>query len=359
MQMPTPQITTATNAATREDLDFYLGQWAGASAERTAVAEAVAALGHAGGEISRLIAAGPLAGAFGEEVGAINSDGDVQKNLDILADQMIVRALRKTSTAYYASEEEEAILTFDPAALLAVACDPVDGSSNIDSNQAIATIFAIFPASPQGATASFFRPGREQIAAGYIIYGPHTELILTLGDGTAQFALDPVSHKFVLVERRLQLPVSTREYAINASNYRHWPEAIRAFIDDCVEGASGPRGKDFNMRWLACMAGEAHRILMRGGVYLYPSDQRKGYEEGRLRLLYEAFPISFLIEQAGGAATDGDTLILDKSIERLHQRTPLIFGTAEKVERIASYFSGDYSRAERSPLFGHRGLFQA
>jgi fructose-1,6-bisphosphatase I len=250
-------------------------------------------------------------------------------------------------------------LTFDPAGLLAVACDPVDGSSNIDSNQAIATIFAIFPASPLGATASFFRPGREQIAAGYIIYGPHTELILTLGDGTAQFALDPVSRGFVLIERRLRLPLTTREYAINASNYRHWPEPIRAFIDDCVEGSTGPRGKDFNMRWLACMAGEAHRILLRGGVYLYPDDRRKGYEDGRLRLLYEAFPIAFLMEQAGGAATDGHATILDMTVERLHQRVPLVFGSAEKVARIASYFSTAPSRGEHSPLFGQRGLFQS
>jgi fructose-1,6-bisphosphatase I len=357
--MSTPQITTAPHAATREELDSYLDLWAGASAGRKPVAEAVAALGRAGAEIAGLIAAGPLAGAFGAEVGQTNSDGDSQKNLDILADQIVVRALRKTSTAYYASEEEEAILTLDAEGLLAVACDPVDGSSNIESNQAIATIFAIFPASRQGATASFFRPGREQIAAGYIIYGPHTELILTLGDGTAQFALDPVSRVFVLVERRLKLPVSTREYAINASNYRHWPEPVRAFIDDCVEGAAGPRGKDFNMRWLACMAGEAHRILLRGGVYLYPSDRRKGYEDGRLRLLYEAFPMSFLIEQAGGASTDGDTTILDKTVERLHQRTALIFGSAEKVARIETYFSGTTNRADRSPLFGQRGLFQA
>jgi fructose-1,6-bisphosphatase I len=356
--MLTPQTSPASTAAAREDLDFYLLQWAGASADRKAVADVVAALGRAGGEIAGLIAAGPLAGAFGSEAGQTNSDGDSQKNLDILADQMIVRALRNSSTAYYASEEEEAILTLDPDGTLAVACDPVDGSSNIDSNQAIATIFAIFPASAQGATASFFRPGKEQIAAGYIVYGPHTEMILTLGDGTAQFALDPVSRSFILVERRLRLPVSTREYAINASNYRHWPEPIRAFIDDCVEGATGPRGKDFNMRWLACMAGEAHRILLRGGVYLYPSDRRKGYEEGRLRLLYEAFPIAFLIEQAGGASTDGDTPILEKSVEKLHQRTPLIFGSAEKVARIASYFSGE-PRSLRSPLFGQRGLFQA
>ena len=208
------------------------------------------------------------------EIGETNADGDRQRKLDVIADQLIMDALRKTSTAYYASEEEDAILTFDPAGALAVAVDPLDGSSNIDANLSIATIFSIFPASPEGATASFFRPGAEQIAAGYIIYGPHTALLLTLGDGVAHFVLDPEAQKFRLIAESVKIAPATREYAINASNYRHWTAPIRAFIDDCVEGSTGPRGKDFNMRWIACLVGEAHRIFIRGGVFLYPGDHR-------------------------------------------------------------------------------------
>ncbi len=169
--------------------------------------------------------------------------------------------------------------------------------------------------------------------------------------------LDPEAHKFRLIAESVKIAPSTREYAINASNYRHWTAPIRAFVDDCVEGSTGPRGKDFNMRWIACLVGEAHRIFVRGGVFLYPSDNRAGYENGRLRLLYEAFPIAMLVEQAGGAATDGAERILAKSVEALHQRTPLIFGSADKVARIAAYCTDTQFQRTEAPLFGQRGLF--
>ena len=340
-----------------ESLDAFLRNWDSAAAGRTALAGAVAALAEAGIALSRIIASGPLSGPMAAEIGETNADGDRQRKLDVIADQLIMDALRKTSTAYYASEEEDAILTFAPAGALAVAVDPLDGSSNIDANLSIATIFSIFPASPDGATASFFRPGAEQIAAGYIIYGPHTALLLTLGDGVAHFVLDPEAQKFRLIAESVKIAPATREYAINASNYRHWTAPIRAFVDDCVEGSTGPRGKDFNMRWIACLVGEAHRIFIRGGVFLYPGDNRAGYENGRLRLLYEAFPIAMLVEQAGGAATDGAERILAKSVEALHQRTPLVFGSAEKVARIAAYCSDTQFQRAQAPLFGQRGLF--
>jgi len=340
-----------------ESLNAYLRNWASAGAGRETLATTVAALADAGIALSGLIAGGPLSGSLDTEIGETNADGDRQRKLDVVADQLIMDALRKTSTAYYASEEEDAILTFDPAGDLAVAADPLDGSSNIDANLSIATIFTIFPASPEGATASFFRPGAEQIAAGYIIYGPHTALLLTLGEGVAHFVLDPEAHKFRLIAESVKIAPSTREYAINASNYRHWSAPIRAFVDDCVEGSTGPRGKDFNMRWIACLVGEAHRIFVRGGVFLYPSDNRAGYENGRLRLLYEAFPIAMLVEQAGGAATDGAERILAKSVEALHQRTPLIFGSADKVARIAAYCTDTQFQRTEAPLFGQRGLF--
>jgi fructose-1,6-bisphosphatase I len=341
-----------------ESLDAYLTSWATAAEGRDNLARTIAGLAQAGIALSEIIAGGPLSGALGSEVGAQNADGDKQRQLDVIADGLVIDALRKTPTAFYASEEEEAILTLDPSGELAVACDPLDGSSNIDCNMPIATIFGIFRATPGDATASFFRQGSEQIAAGYVVYGPQTSLLLTLGEGVAQFTLEPASRRFILVSRNVRIAPSTREYAINASNYRHWPDQIRAFIDDCIEGAGGPHGKDFNMRWLACMVGEAHRIFSRGGVFLYPSDDRAGYQHGRLRLLYEAFPVAMLVEQAGGGATDGFERILSKNLEKLHQRTPLVFGSIEKVARIASYFSNAHFQRAHSPLFAERGLFQ-
>jgi fructose-1,6-bisphosphatase I len=344
-------------AAGSESLDVFLTAWAAAGEGREGLARTVAGLAGAGVALSDIIAAGPLSGALGSEIGARTADGDAQRQLDVIADRLIVDALRKTPTAYYASQEEEAILTLDPAGEFAVACDPLDGAANIDCNMPIATIFGVFRATPGDATASFFRKGEEQVAAGYVIYGAQTALLLTLGDGVAQFTLDPSSRKFVLASRHVRIAAAAREYAINASNYRHWPDQIRSFIDDCVEGESGPHGKDFNMHWLACTVAEAHRIFSRGGVFLYPGDDRPGHQQGRLRLLYEAFPIAMLVEQAGGAATDGMERILAKKLDKVHQRTALIFGSAEKVARIAKYYSDtDLNRAQ-SPLFGERGLF--
>ncbi len=348
---------TPAASAGSESLDAYLKTWAAAGEGRQGLAKTIAGLAGAGVALSQIIAGGPLSGALGSEIGGRSAGGHQQRQLDAIADRLIVDALRKTPTAYYASEEEEAILTLDPAGEFAVACDPLDGASNIDCNMPIATIFGIFRATPNDATASFFRKGEEQVAAGYVIYGAQTALLLTLGEGVAQFTLDHSSRRFMLVSPNVRIAPATREYAINASNYRHWPDQIRSFIDDCVEGESGPHGKDFNMHWLACTVAEAHRIFSRGGVFLYPGDDRPGFQQGRLHLLYEAFPIAMLAEQAGGAATDGMDRILAKKLEKVHQRTSLIFGSAEKVARVAKYYAEtDLNRAQ-SPLFGERGLF--
>ncbi|WP_148259400.1 class 1 fructose-bisphosphatase [Polymorphum gilvum] len=322
-------------------------------------ARAVLALAEAAAAISGLVALGPLAGALGQATGGANADGDEQKQLDVQANDAVLAALTKTSTAYYASEEEDAILTLDPAGDLAVAVDPLDGSSNIDANVSIGTIFSILPAAPEGASASFFAPGRRQIAAGYVIYGPHTALVVSLGDGVELFVLDPADRSFKQARSGLAIPATTREYAINASNYRHWTAPVRLFIDDCIAGADGPRGRDFNMRWVASLVAETHRIFSRGGVFLYPGDRRPGYESGRLRLLYEAAPIAFLAEQAGGAASDGLQPILDKVPTTLHERTPLIFGSSEKVARLVSYHTDPAFERSQSPLFDQRGLFRA
>ena len=294
---------------------------------------------------------GDLAGAVGT-----NAGGDGQKALDVIADDAFRDALIGTAVRFYASEEQEDVVTLGPTGDLALAIDPLDGSSNIDVNVSIGTIFSIYPAA-ETAEASFLRPAAEQIAGGYIIYGPQCCLVVTFGAGVLKYALDPDTRRFSLVERNVQVPNKSSEFAINASNYRHWPRPIRSYVDDLVAGAEGPRGKNFNMRWIASLVAETHRILTRGGVFLYPRDDRKGYEKGRLRLLYEGAPIAFLMAQAGGGATDGADSLLGQTVTSLHVRTPLIFGSADKVARVTAYH--DLPEEETSALFGKRGLFRS
>jgi len=204
---------------------------------------------------------------------------------------------------------------------------------------------------------TFRQPGRQQLAAGFFIYGPQLVLVLTLGSGTHGFRFSGAAGGFVRFPEPLAIAPRTQEFAINASNYRHWSDAVRSYVDDCLKGAEGPRERDFNMRWIASLVAEAHRILTRGGVFLYPRDGRRGYERGRLRYLYECAPIAFLIEQAGGQATDGSDAILDRAPGSLHERTPFVFGSAQNVARVAAYH--DLPAAETSALFGTRGLFRS
>ncbi len=328
------------------------------SAHGAALSATILALADAAAIISMLVAEGPLAGSLGAETGEANCDGDRQKQLDVLANEQILACLKRTPTAFFASEEEDVILAMDPSGTLAVAVDPLDGSSNIDVNVSIGTIFSIFAASQDGASASFFRPGREQIAAGYFVYGPHTALVLTTGDGVQLFVLDRDVMRFRLARSGLTIPPEATEFAINTSNYRHWFEPVQTFIDDCVAGRDGPRGKDFNMRWVASLVAETHRIFTRGGVFLYPADRRAGYERGRLRLLYEAFPIAMLAEQAGGGAIDGYRAVLDKTPGELHERTPLFFGSTQTMAVISEAHANPAGRDEQAPLFGRRGLFR-
>ncbi|MDO5622802.1 MAG: class 1 fructose-bisphosphatase [Paracoccus sp. (in: a-proteobacteria)] len=306
-------------------------------------------------DLARVIAANGIAHDLGSSVEDADH-GDPQKALDVIADQMFVEALRGSPVRFYASEEQAEAVELNPSGTWAMAIDPLDGSSNIDVNVSIGTIFALRPA---GDTAedSFLQPGTCQRAAGYIIYGPQTVMVLTTGAGVTRWVLDPESADFVQLPGTMAVPASTTEFAINSSNYRHWPPPIRAFVDDLVAGAEGPRRNNFNMRWIASLVAETHRILTRGGVFLYPSDSRKGYERGRLRLLYECAPIAMLIEQAGGLATDGTSRILDQVPDDLHARTPLVFGSLEKVARVAAYH--DLPDAETSALFGSRSLFRS
>ncbi|WP_323784255.1 class 1 fructose-bisphosphatase [Thalassovita sp.] len=286
-------------------------------------------------DVAGVIARGALGGALAEQVGE-NTDGDNQKALDVMADEMFEAALRGGDVRWYGSEEQEDALLLSENGKYALAIDPLDGSSNIDVNVSIGTIFSIFE-TKDGAEESFLRPAREQIAGGYILYGPATCLVVTFGSGTQQYILDPSKGAFVLVEAAMQVPETSKEFAINASNYRHWTKPVRAYIDDCLEGVNGPRGKDFNMRWVGSLVAETHRILTRGGIFLYPGDARPGYENGRLRMVYECAPIAFVIEQAGGMATNGEVPILDQQAETLHGRIPLVFGSTEKVQRVADH----------------------
>jgi len=322
------------------------------------VAGVVEALCTVAKELSKKISRGALAGAMGALVGE-NSDGDTQKALDIIADKEFFELICKTNVRWYASEECEEVVAANPSGRLALAIDPLDGSSNIDVNMSIgtifSTIFSIYEAKDTGEE-SFLRPASEQIAGGYIIYGPQTAMMVTFGNGTLALILDPDTGEFVILDEAIKIPASSSEFAINASNYRHWPKPVRAYIDDCYSGETGPRGKNFNMRWIASLVAETHRIITRGGIFLYPNDTRKGYEHGRLRMVYECAPIAFVIEQAGGQATDGCNRLLDQRAKSLHARTPLVFGTPEKVARLTTYY--DLPEFEAPALFRERGLFR-
>jgi fructose-1,6-bisphosphatase I len=253
-------------------------------------------------------------------------------------------------------------IELDPRGTLLVAVDPLDGSSNIDTNVSVGTIFSVLMAPTEGSRCdadAFLQTGVHQVAAGYAIYGPQTAFVLTVGAGTHVFTLDRSSGTFHLTSQHVRVPATTQEFAINASNHRYWDEPIRIYVDDCLKGAEGPRGADFNMRWIASMVAEAHRVLSRGGIYLYPADIRNGYNQGRLRLIYEANPIAWLIEQAGGAASTGHRRILDVQPRSLHQRIPLLFGSREEVARLDRYHLEPHPIGERSPLFGRRGLFRS
>lgn len=343
-------------------LQSFLDDYASQGSEvQLAVAGTIRQLAATAIKVREMISAGPLADELGAKRGS-NGEGDDQKGLDVQADEMFLAACRQSHVAAYASEERTEALLLDENAPVAVAIDPVDGSSNIDTNISIGTVFSLLPTAgvPGSDPAAFFlQPGHRQVAAGFFIYGPQLALVLTLGSGTQLFVYSKQNGAFIQSLRTPQVPERTQEFAINMSNYRHWDEGIRLYVDDCLKGTEGPREKDFNMRWNASMVAECYRILNRGGVYLYPGDARKGYRNGRLRLVYEANPVAFLIEQAGGAASDTLNRILDLEPESLHQRVPLVFGSAREVERISRYVSKPAWIAERSPLFGRRGLLRA
>lgn len=324
------------------------------------VADTVLALAQATIAISDLVSKGSLAGDLAGATGA-TSDGDAQKALDLIANDLIIAALLRCPVSQIASEENDEVLHLWDGGPLAIAVDPVDGSANIGTNGAIGTIFSIRLAEAGGASGlgAFASTGETQLAAGYVLYGAQTTLVLTTGCGVDAFVLDRREGHFVRTQSGIRMPRGTRDYAINASNARHWDEPVRQFVEDCLAGTSGPLGVDYNTRWYAAMIAEAHRILLRGGIFLYPGDSRPGYRDGRLRLIYEAQAIAFLMEQAGGAASDGRGPIRTIIPERLHQRVPLIFGAPDEVARIEMLHAAPVDDRSVAPLFGRRGLFRS
>jgi fructose-1,6-bisphosphatase I/sedoheptulose-1,7-bisphosphatase len=328
--------------------------------------------------IARIVAFGSLgdSGESGEaglpQGGAVNVQGEVQKPLDVLSNEIFVRMNEWNGhLAGMASEEMDEpcqIPSAYPRGKYLLLFDPLDGSSNIDVNVSVGSIFSILRA-PEDVIASgrdvtaadFFQPGATQVAAGYALYGPTTMLVLTVGNGVAGFTLNPNIGEFVLTHGNLRVPEDTQEFAINSSNARFWEPPIKRYVDECLAGKTGHRGKDFNMRWIASMVAEAHRILMRGGVFMYPRDTKDPGKAGRLRLLYEANPIGLIMEQAGGRASTGRGPVLETQPDALHQRIGLVFGSKHEVERIERYHAEHASGTDapfESPLFSERSLFR-
>ena len=293
--------------------------------------------------ISHAVNKGALGGVLGT-ASSENVQGEIQKKLDIIANEVLIEANEWGGhLAAMASEEMDGIYLVPnryPQGEYLLLFDPLDGSSNIDVNVSIGTIFSVLkkPDGDRGIHDSdFLQPGTQQVAAGYCIYGPQTTLVLTVGGGVAMFTLDREQGSFVLTRENVRIPEDTKEFAINMSNMRHWDEPVKRYIDECLQGKEGPRGKDFNMRWIASMVSDVHRILCRGGIFMYPWDKREPNKPGKLRLMYEANPMGWLVEQAGGAATNGHQRILDIQPTQLHERVSVILGSKNEVERVTSY----------------------
>jgi fructose-1,6-bisphosphatase I/sedoheptulose-1,7-bisphosphatase len=332
-----------------------------------AIARAVA-FGQLGDPMSREL----VAAAHAQTHLPVNVQGEVQKPLDVVSNEIFIRTTEWSGHLAGMGSEE-----MDEPYQIPASCkrgkyllvfDPLDGSSNIDVNVSVGSIFSILRA-PQSAVdsgrdvteADFLQPGATQVAAGYAIYGPVTMLVLTVGNGVVGFTLDPNLGEFKLTHPDIRVPVDTQEFAINSSNSRFWEPPIKRYVDECLAGRTGPRGKDFNTRWIASMVAEAHRILMRGGVFMYPRDTKDMSKPGRLRLLYEANPIGFVMEQAGGRASTGRSSVLEVQPEKLHQRIGLVFGSKNEVDRIERYhreYDDGTDQPYVSPLFNERSLYR-
>lgn len=314
-----------------------LANYLNADASNPALNDVITTVTNVGKTISQLLRKGALADILGE-AGNQNVQGEEQKKLDVLANDLLLEALANNAhCAGVASEELDDATPANADGSLLVLFDPLDGSSNIDINMAVGTIFSILPYQRQGqisANSDFLQAGNQQLAAGYLLYGTSTVLALTIADNVVMFSLDPDSNDYVLIEEDVQIDADTSEYAINASNYRYWQAPMQQYIDELIAGKTGVRGRDFNTRWVAAMVGDVHRILCRGGLFTYPFDTKDANKAGKLRLMYEANPMSLLIERAGGAATDAVSRILDIAPTDIHQRVPVVLGSKNEVEYV-------------------------
>ncbi|MCI2811131.1 class 1 fructose-bisphosphatase [Eoetvoesiella caeni] len=306
------------------------------------VARACKGIGHA-------VTKGALGGVLGS-LESENVQGEVQKKLDVLSNEILLEANEWGGNLMaMASEEMETIHRIPneyPKGGYLLLFDPLDGSSNIDVNVSIGTIFSVLRAPEAASTreveeADFLQPGTQQVAAGYAVYGPQSMLVLTVGNGVVGFTLDREMGTWVLTTESMTIPQDTSEFAINMSNMRHWEGPVKRYIDDCLAGETGPLAKNYNMRWIASMVADVHRIMTRGGIFMYPRDERPSGKKGKLRLMYEANPMSFIVEQAGGAATDGEQRILDAQPNALHQRIGVVMGSKNEVERVSRYHMED------------------
>jgi len=288
--------------------------------------------------IDQALQKGALAGVLGSAQHE-NVQGEEQKKLDVISNDYLIDALKvHPQVGGLASEELDEFTPAQENGKYLVLYDPLDGSSNIDINMCVGTIFSILPAKNAVTQAEdFMQAGNQQVAAGYVLYGPSTMLALTVGAGTVFFTFDPETQQFLLTSENIQVAADTKEYAINSSNQRHWENPVKRYIEELLAGKTGPREKDFNMRWVACMVGDIHRILCRSGIFMYPYDLKDPKKAGRLRLMYEANPMSMLIEQAGGASTTGRVRILDIEPTDLHQRVPVIIGSKNEVDLVTGY----------------------
>ena len=317
------------------DLDNYLLK----KSTEEEISSIVKSLADAAIKISIIIRSIKTQGDVSKSDTKTNFAGDIQKPLDIISDEIILSFLKKSPAAGYASEEQEGHIDFKNNNDFIVFADPLDGSSNIDVNVSIGTIFSIMSKNNLPLEKAFMQNGSNQKSSGFFVYGPQTTLLITVGVGTSLFALDELQGKFILIRDNIVIPETTNEFAINAAYQRYWDSATLTYITECQDGESGPRKKNFGMRWVGSLVADASRIFNRGGIFLYPSDIREKYKNGRLRLTYEANPIAFLVEQANGVATDGHKNILNLEVNELHQRSPLIFGSKEEVLEYKKSYS--------------------
>lgn len=319
---------------------------------QTAIVETILKLSEAAAKIATEIRNSATAHSFGSTQGSVNVDGDAQKGLDVFADITFLEAAKAAPVGVYASEEQDGACMLDDAAPLTLAIDPLDGSSNIDVNVTIGAIFSLLPRKAgQTAHDSVLQPGHRQCAAGFFLFGPQTWLVLSIGGPVTIFAHDRTQQNWLCIHKKVEIPKHCKDFAINASNRRYWQAPIQNYISDCESGLDGSRGQNFNMRWVASLVADACRILLRGGIFLYPADEREGYKQGRLRLVYEANPISYIVTHAGGAALCppcfDSTSVADKNLKPIldlipnsvHERTPLAFGSLEEAKILTHYFT--------------------